>query len=245
MQSPATQSSASGGTGAVASAPWQCWAAGVVAALLVVLSPMRVAAQDELVSEVVCANLVYANGKTSKCFSRKFLAELESRTHIRTAEEFAPTRLESADLFLFPFAIMSGEGSFQLTEAQRENLRYYLLNGGFLLASAGCSSKSWQKSFDAELKRILPDRELVKLEADHPIFHTVTDVGLSQYKSGGARFPDLYGLIVDGRIAMVYSPDGLNDTAGVDASSCCCCGGNEIKAAAYINMNLLAFALTH
>lgn len=195
--------------------------------------------------KITCANLVYGKNQTSKCFSKGFLVELEKRTHIKTTGDFSAVHLESDELFEHPFAIMSGEGSFTLSKNQQDNLRFYLLNGGFLLASAGCSSTNWQKSFDREVKALFPDRTFIKLEKEHPIFHTVSDVNLSKYKSGDTKFPDLYGMEIDGRIVVVYSPDGLNDTASMETGGCCCCGGNEVKAAKYINMNLLAFALTH
>ena len=40
-----------------------------------------------------------------------------------------------------------------------------------------------------------------------------------------------------------YSPDGLNDTQHMQG--CCCCGGNEITNAVDVNVNVLAYALTH
>ncbi|MEK6238367.1 MAG: hypothetical protein N2C14_26925 [Planctomycetales bacterium] len=43
---------------------------------------------------------------------------------------------------------------------------------------------------------------------------------------------------------LIFSPDGLNDTGKV-GGNCCCCGGNEILNARQINVNLLAYALTH
>lgn len=194
--------------------------------------------------KVHCANLVYGENQTSKCFSDQFLDELESRTHIRTHAQFVPIGLEETDLFLYPFAVMSGEKAFNLNRDQRANLRHYVLNGGFLVASAGCSSQPWRQSFVREFKAIFPDRKMVKLTPQHPVFHTVNDVSKARYKQGSARFPDLYGLEIDGTIRMIYSPDGLNDT-GNAGKGCCCCGGNEIKDAIWINMNLLAFALTH
>jgi hypothetical protein len=207
--------------------------------------PVFSPAEDESCSVVYCANLQYGGDKTSECFSQHFLEETAIQTHIRTAHEFKPVGASSRDLFAYPFAVMSGEGAFTLTGSERANLGFYLENGGFLVASAGCSSKNWQESFTQEILNILPTRKMVQLEADHPIFHTVSDVTTSQYTSGDSKFPDLYGIEIDGRVVLVYSPDGLNDTAGVDDEDCCCCGGNEIKAAKFINMNLLAFALTH
>lgn len=211
----------------------------------VFLFPGRAEIADEPL-KVQCAILIYgSDGKTFRCFNNGFLKEIGKHANIVVEPEFVMVPSESMDLFRHPFAIMSGEGAFTLTEAQRTNLRRYLLNGGFLVASAGCSSRPWGQSFLREFKELFPDRELVKLEPEHPIFHTIHDVGVSAYRSGGARFPDLYGLEVDGRIVLVYSPDGLNDTANIKDSSCCCCGGNEIRTASSINMNLLAFALTH
>ncbi len=195
---------------------------------------------------IQAANLTYgSDGKTFRCFNNGFLKEIGRQSNIVVDPEFAMVPSESLDLFRFPFAIMSGEGSFTLTEAQRDNLRRYLLNGGFLVASAGCSSKPWGQSFLREFAELFPDRELAKLEPEHRIFHTLHDVGVSAYRSGGTRFPDLHGLEIDGRVVLVYSPDGLNDTANMKDSSCCCCGGNEIRTASSINMNLLAFALTN
>ena len=51
-------------------------------------------------------------------------------------------------------------------------------------------------------------------------------------------------LEIDGKIVLIFSKDGLNDTGKV-GGNCCCCGGNEIKNARQINVNLLAYTLTH
>jgi len=48
---------------------------------------------------------------------------------------------------------------------------------------------------------------------------------------------------IAGRLGVVYSPDGLNDTGHTEG--CCCCGGNELRNAIEINVNVLAYALTY
>lgn len=199
-----------------------------------------VAAADE----VQCATLIYATNKQSKCFAPLFLADLSKHTYVRARPQFVPVRLDAKELFRYPFSVMSGEGTFQLTAAERENLRRYMENGGFLLASAGCSSKPWADSFKAECKHLFPARELVKLSPEHPLFHTVYDIKETHYKVGRDRFPDLFGVEIDGRMALIFSPDGLNDSDNA-GKNCCCCGGNEIKAARQINVNVVAYALTH
>ncbi len=45
---------------------------------------------------------------------------------------------------------------------------------------------------------------------------------------------------------LIFSRDGLNDTSSDSIDpNCCCCGGNEIKKARAVNVNLLTYALTH
>ncbi len=195
-------------------------------------------------AEVTCANLVYAVEKSSVCFSDRFLAQAREDTHIVTHPAFEQVELASQQMFDYPFAVMTGEGAFELTDDQRQNLRDYLTGGGFLVASAGCSSEFWMESFRGELQEVFPDTQTVMLEADHPVFHSVYDITSSRFKTGGPRLPHLEGLTIDGRVVLILSPDGLNDTdnAGDD---CCCCGGNEARSARNLNVNILAYALTH
>ena len=80
---------------------------------------------------IECANLIYAGTKSSVCFSDRFLSSLAADTTIGTSRKFRPVKLAGVELFGYPFAIMTGEGSFSLTLAERANLRRYLERGGF------------------------------------------------------------------------------------------------------------------
>jgi len=191
---------------------------------------------------VNCAILTYGNNKTSRCFSNEFLSQIGRETHVRCNPKFVPILLESADLFECPFAVMTGEGAFELTEAQRVNLRNYLENGGFIIASAGCSSEEWKESFRKEISKVFADVPLKQLETSHAVFHTVYDI--AELRCKGTHRAHLEGLEIDGKIVMIFSPDGLNDT-GKAGPRCCCCGGNEIQNARQMNVNLLAYTLTH
>ena len=91
----------------------------------------RACADDGPRGVVNCANLIYGQSKTSVCFSAGFLTQIAKSTNIRTKPEFLPVKLESVEMYQHPFAVMTGEGAFQLTEAQRVNLRNYLVSGGF------------------------------------------------------------------------------------------------------------------
>lgn len=195
---------------------------------------------DEAAGEAVeCANLIYAGTKSSVCFSEEFLSAVATETSIKTSRKFKPVKLGEKEAFRFPFAVMTGEGSFALTDDERKNLKLYLEKGGFLLASAGCSSKEWGDSFAHEIETIFPDRKLAEVPMDHPIFRTVYDVPRLDMSHGGEA--KLLGLTVGGKIVLIYSPDGLNDTATMHG--CCCCGGNEIRNSQKVNANILAYAL--
>ena len=144
--------------------------------------------------------------------------------------------------FQFPFAVMTGEGGFQLTQQQRKNMRDYLQAGGFIIASAGCSSQPWQNSFRNEIAKVFPEIKLQQLDFTHPVFHTMYDI--TELRCKGSHRAHLEGLEIDGKIVLIFSPDGLNDTSKA-GGNCCCCGGNEIKNARQMNVNLLAYTLTH
>ena len=187
---------------------------------------------------VECANLIYAGTKSSVCFSEEFLSTVASETSINTSRKFKAVKLGEREAFKFPFAVMTGEGAFTLTDEERKNLKLYLEKGGFLLASAGCSSKEWGESFSREIAAIFPERKLEEVAMSHPIFRTLFVVPRLDTKHEDTK---LYGLTIGGKIVLIYSPDGLNDTGTMHG--CCCCGGNEIKNSQKVNANILVYAL--
>jgi len=199
--------------------------------------PKQVGGEAESVVQV--ANLIYAGVKSSQCFSDHFLAAAEKDSAISTSRRFHAVKLSSDEVFNFPLVIMTGEGGFELTPDESENLRQYLDRGGFLLASSSCSSPEWNRSFRASMATLYPDQRLEQLTFEHPVFSTVHRITQMQAKHGEPK--PLEGIIHQGRLMVVYSEDGLNDTA--HTQGCCCCGGNEITNCVDINVNILAYAL--
>jgi hypothetical protein len=187
------------------------------------------------------ANLIYAGDKSSKCFSDHFLTQAEQDSTISTSRRFHAVKLSSDEVFEFPLLIMTGDGEFTLPDVERQNLRRFVERGGFVLASAGCSSPEWDRSFRSEMALLFPDHPLEEIPMSHPIFHTVYDV--TELK-GLHRTPrPLEGISIGSRLGVLYSVDGLNDTA--HTSGCCCCGGNEITNDEQINVNILAYSLLY
>jgi Domain of unknown function (DUF4159) len=191
---------------------------------------------------VECGNLIYAGTRTSKCFSDEFLTTVQQKTSIATERRFKAVKLADDELFKIPFVIMTGEADFNLTAKERENLKKYLHNGGFLLASASCSNTAWGTAFEREIKSLMGNDCLKDIALDHEIFRTIFTIkDLNLSKSSGKS--SLRGITHNGKLVVVYSADGLNDSS--HAEGCCCCGGNEIQNALEINANILAYALLH
>ena len=204
----------------------------------VVPDPTHVGGETGSVVQV--ANLVYAGSKSSECFADHFLIRAENESTISTSRRFHAVKLSSDEIYNFPLLIMTGEGDFVLGASERTNLLAYLKRGGFLLASAGCSSTEWDRSFRREMASLFEDNELKKLEMDHAVFHTVYDVDKLSAKHGKPR--PLEGISIGQRLSVLYSQDGLNDTS--HTQGCCCCGGNEITNAELVNVNILAYTLS-
>jgi len=200
--------------------------------------PKQVGGEDGSVVQV--ANLVYAKTKSSKCFSDHFLIRAEQESSLSTSRRFHVVKADSEEIFQYPFVIITGEGAFELAQQERENLKKYCENGGFLLASAGCSSQDWDKSFRREAKQMWPEAELQSLPMSHPVFHTVYDIDSVKTKHGSPN--PLEGISLNGKLVLIHSRDGLNDTA--HTQGCCCCGGDEIINAEQVNVNILAYAVS-
>jgi hypothetical protein len=206
------------------------------AAKTVVSDPHQVGGEPDGVVQV--ANLVYAGTKSSRCFSDHFLIAAEKESSISTSRRFHAVKLSSENVFEFPLVIMTGEGDFQLTDEERQNLRRYVERGGLLLASAGCSSPEWDRAFRREMAGVFATQPLQAIPMTHPLFHTVYEIA----SLGGSQRP-LEGIAIGGRLGVIYSQDGLNDSHATPG--CCCCGGSENPNAVQINVNILAYALTY
>ncbi len=109
----------------------------------------------------------------------------------------------SQDLFQYPYLHMTGHGNVVFSNQEAENLRTYLLGGGFLHID---DNYGMDEFIRVELKKVFPDNELVELPFDHPIFHQKYDFnGLPKIHEHDGKRPQAFGIIVDGRIVCLYT----------------------------------------
>ena len=93
---------------------------------------------------------------------------------VRSVEQ--PVNLEDGDdVFHWPYLVVGLAGYWDLDDAMVAKLREYLLRGGFLFCDSFFGTAQWE-GFAEGMRRIFPDREIVDLPDDHPLFHTVYDL---------------------------------------------------------------------
>jgi len=196
-----------------------------------------IAVQSDL-TLLQCGNLIYAGNRSSVCFADRFLTDVATQTTLRVNKKFCPVRVDADALFDYPFCVMSGNDDFSLTQKERQQLRKYLTQGGFLLASPGCSDEKWDKAFRRDIKVSFPEYPLQPIPMSHPIFSIVNSISRLVEKQG--KPVSLEGIEINGRLVLVYSKEGLNDVQY--ASGCCCCGGDEIRDPGKVNVNIFTYA---
>jgi hypothetical protein len=94
-----------------------------------------------------------------------------TRINVRSVEQ--PVNLDDGDdVYHWPFLMVGLPGTWDLTEEQAAKLRDYLLRGGFLLCDSFFGTQEWE-GFEESMRRVFPDRPIVDLADDHPLFHVV------------------------------------------------------------------------
>ncbi len=181
---------------------------------------------------------------------RNFATFLRGQLQMEVAADPQPVSLTGGTLYQFPLLYMTGHYSFELEVAERKALAEHLRRGGFLLADACCGRGEFDRSFRALLKQAFPEAELRRLDLEHPIFRgqpgfPIETVGYKEavrQREPSLEEPVLWGLEVDGRLAVVYSPYALG--CGLDGHTCYNCQGLLDSDARKLTANIVLYALT-
>jgi hypothetical protein len=96
-----------------------------------------------------------------------------TRVHVRSVEQ--PVNLDENEQFDLPWLYAVQVGEWGLTARQGQELREYLLRGGFFLADDFHGNYERQV-FLASMKLVFPERQVVEIPEDDAIFHTVYDM---------------------------------------------------------------------
>jgi len=110
----------------------------------------------------------------------------------------------SQDLFNYPFVHMTGHGNVVFSEQELDNLRTYLIGGGFLHAD---DNYGMDKFIRPQLEKLFPGTKLVELPFSHPIFHQKYDFnnGLPKVHEHDDGQPQAFALFYEGRMVVLYT----------------------------------------
>jgi hypothetical protein len=96
-----------------------------------------------------------------------------TRVHTRSVEQIID--VDSDEMYNWPWLYAVEVGHWELSDTQAKRLRDYLDRGGFLMVDDFHGTYEWSV-FAESLSRVFPDRTVVELEGDHPIFHVLYDL---------------------------------------------------------------------
>ena len=132
------------------------------------------------------------------------LREIRQRTALRTAGEEKVVTLAGDDVWNVPYLYMTGHGNVRFSEQDLQILRRFLQQGGFLHVD---DNYGMDASIRRELARLFPDRQLVEVPVDHPIYHVVYDFprGLPKIHEHDKKPAQGFGIFLDGRLVVYYT----------------------------------------
>ena len=110
----------------------------------------------------------------------------------------------SVDIFQFPLLHMTGHGNVFFSDNDAENLRNYLISGGFLHIDDNYGMEPY---ITKELKKVFPNKELLEIPVTHPIFSSAYRFpkGLPKIHEHNAKAPQAFGIFHEDRLVLLFT----------------------------------------
>ncbi len=118
--------------------------------------------------------------------------------------EIPTVEVGSAELFNYPFVHMTGHGNVVFNEQELDNLRAYLIGGGFLHAD---DNYGMDKFIRPQLEKLFAGSKLLELPFSNSVFHQKFDFtnGLPKIHELDGSVPQAFGLFYEGRMVALYT----------------------------------------
>jgi hypothetical protein len=112
--------------------------------------------------------------------------------------------LSSKQLFNYPYIHLTGHGNVVFNDSEIQNLKTYLLGGGFLHIDDNYGMDVYIRR---EMKKVFPSLEFVELPFTHPIYHQTYNfpTGIPKIHEHDGKPAQGFGLIYKGRLICFYS----------------------------------------
>lgn len=168
--------------------------------LCIVLALYTVNAQDIAVLKYGGGGDWYSNPTALP----NLIAFCNSNIGTKINPDYETVEAGSVSIFKYPFLHMTGHGNVFFSEEEGENLRTYLLSGGFLHIDDNYGMEPYLRK---ELNKIFPDKAFEELGADHPIFNQkyAFPDGLPKIHEHDGKRPQAFGIFEQGRLVLLYT----------------------------------------
>lgn len=119
-------------------------------------------------------------------------------------ENIQTVEVGSTDIFQYPFLHMTGHGNVFFDDDDAENLRKYLISGGFLHIDDNYGMEPY---ITKELKKVFPNNELKEIPSDHKIFSSAYNFpnGLPKIHEHDGKAPQAFGIFHDSRLVLLFT----------------------------------------
>lgn len=111
---------------------------------------------------------------------------------------------QGSDIYQYPYVYMTGHGNVYFSDEEAENLRTYLLSGGFLHID---DNYGMQAYLEKELIKIFPEKKLEELPASHLIFSAAFNFpnGLPKIHEHDGKPPQAFGIFENQRLVLLFT----------------------------------------
>ncbi|PPK86330.1 uncharacterized protein DUF4159 [Neolewinella xylanilytica] len=118
--------------------------------------------------------------------------------------DYGTVDVGSAELFNYPWVHMTGHGNVVFNASEAENLRNYLIGGGFLHVDDNYGMDPFIR---VAMEQVFPEAEFVELPFDHPIYHQTYDFpgGVPKIHEHDGEASQGYGLFWEDRLVCFYT----------------------------------------
>jgi len=132
------------------------------------------------------------------------LTAIAGRTTLSVETSERVVRLSDSWLWSLPYLYMTGHGNVRFSDDDLRTLRRFLEAGGFLHAD---DNYGMDESFRREIARVFPDRPLVEVPLDHPIYRIVYrfPAGVPKIHEHDGKPAQGLGIFIGDRLAVFYS----------------------------------------
>ncbi len=120
------------------------------------------------------------------------------------SEEIATVEPDNPNIFNYPFVHMTGHGNVVFNEGEAENLRKYLISGGFLHIDDNYGLDPFIRE---QMKKVFPEHAFIELPANHPIYNQRFQFaeGLPKIHVHDNKPAQGFGIIHEGRLVCFYT----------------------------------------